>query len=286
MAKTTDRTILPMMPLFGLAVFCAAAVSPVLAGGELPPAPAPLQRITWEIGAEIYNFKYEESIMDEEGVFYGLNLGVAVRPWASEPQAGSTPDQGGPMFGLEGRVAFGQVDYDGALDDGTPLTVGNIDDYSLEIRGIIGMDRLAGDAIHNVYVGIGYRYLNDDLSIHPAGYERESNYLYLPIGYQLDFGLEEGWSWGIRLEYDIFLWGEQRSHLRQADPTLPDVRNEQNEGYGYRASVRLQHRYPEGVLIFEPFFRFWDIEDSDSSLGFFEPANETTEYGIQIIWMF
>ncbi|UCF15739.1 MAG: hypothetical protein JSW59_20280 [Phycisphaerales bacterium] len=285
MAKNTDRTMLPTMPAFVLALLCTATVSPVLAGGELSPTPAPLQKITWSIGAEIYNFKYEESIMDEEGVFYGFNLGCAWRPWATDVQTDSPPD-GGPMFGFEGRAAFGQVDYDGALDDGTPLTVNNIDDYALEVRGIIGMDQLAGEAIHNVYVGIGYRYLNDDLAVHPAGYERESNYLYLPIGFQLGVGLEEGWSWGARLEYDIFLWGEQRSHLRQADPTLPNIRNDQDEGFGYRASVRIQHKHSDGILIIEPFFRFWDIEDSEVSLGWLEPANETTEYGIQFIWMF
>ena len=284
MAKKTDRTMLLKMLKFVLALLCTAVVSPALGGGESPPTPAPLQKITWAIGAEIYNFKYEESIMDEEGVFYGFNLGFTMRPWAEDLQTDS-PSDGGPMFGFEGRAAFGQVDYDGALDDGTPLTIDNIDDYVLEARGIIGMDQLAGEAIHNVYVGIGYRYLNDDLALHPAGYERESNYLYLPIGFQLGFGLEDGWSWGARLEYDIFLWGEQRSHLRQADPALPNVRNDQNEGFGYRVSVRIQHKGTDGILIFEPFFRFWDIEDSDTSVGYFEPANETTELGIQIIWM-
>lgn len=284
MAKNIERKMHIKILTFVLALFCADAVSPVVKAGEFLPTSAPLRKITWAIGAEIYGFKYEESVMDEEGVFYGFNLDFKVRPWASDLHADSPPD-GGSMFGFEGRIAFGQVDYDGELSDGTPLTVNNIDDYVLETRGIIGMDRLAGDALHNIYVGIGYRYLNDDLSIHPAGYERQSNYLYLPVGYQLDFGLDEGWSWGARFEYDVFLWGEQRSYLRQADPSLPNVRNDQDEGFGYRVSVKFQHKNSDSILIFEPFFRFWDIEDSDISLGYFEPANETTEFGIQIIWL-
>ncbi|MHC4357072.1 MAG: hypothetical protein ACYS0H_30615, partial [Planctomycetota bacterium] len=101
-------------------------------------------------------------------------------------------------------------------------------------------------------------------------------------------GLDSGWSWAARFEYDIFLWGEQRSHLSDfpSDPPEPDVENEQDEGFGYRISVRLQREYSNGVLIIEPFFRFWDIEDSEISRGWFEPANETTEYGIRFIWMF
>ncbi len=284
MVMNTDRTMRIKMPTFALILLCTAAVSPVLAGDEFSPMPAPLQKITWAIGAEVYNFKYEESVMDEEGVFYGFNFDFVTRPWAEDLQTDSSSD-GGAMFGFDGRVAFGQVDYDGQLDDGTPLAIDNADDHVLEVRGFVGMDRLAAHAMHNVYVGIGYRYLKDDLSVHPAGYERRSNYLYLPIGYRLDFGLDAGWSWGAGIEYDVFLWGEQKSYLSQADPTLPDVQNDQDEGFGYRASVKLQHKSSNGVLILEPFFRFWDIEDSEVSVGFVEPANETTEYGIQIIWM-
>jgi len=39
--------------------------------------------------------------------------------------------------------------------------------------------------------------------------------------------------------------------------------------------------------VVEPFFRYWDIDESEVEFGsVFEPANETTEYGIQLIWMF
>lgn len=281
----TDRTMHPAMPVLILSLLCTAAVSPVAGEAESPPSPAALQRTAWQIGPQVYSFKYEESIMDEEGVFYGLNLAWIYRPWVPASQSEPLPE-GGTVFGLEGRVAFGQVDYDGALSDGSPLTINNIDDYSLEARAIFGTDWLGTDTMHTVYTGIGYRYLNDDLAVDPAGYERESNYVYLPFGYQFDAGLDEGWSWAARIEYDLFLWGRQSSHLSEADPTLPDVNNKQDSGYGYRASLRLQHKHTDGVFIIEPFFRFWDIDDSRISLGFFEPANETTEYGIQFIWMF
>jgi hypothetical protein len=170
----------------------------------------------------------------------------------------------------------------------TPLTVNNIDDYSLETRAIFGADWLGTDTLHTFYSGLGYRYLNDDLGTHPSGYERESNYVYLPFGYRFDASLDSGWSWGARLEYDVFLWGQQRSHLSDVHAVTPgpDIENDQDTGFGYRASVRLQREYSEGVLVIEPFFRFWDIEDSDINGGWFEPANETREYGIQLIWMF
>ena len=287
MAKMTKRRILVATLVLVPGLLFTADVSPAADQADSPPSPPTPQRTAWEIGAEIYSFKYEESVMEEEGLFLGFNLGYTSRPWLAESQTESTPE-GGVMFGLEGRFAFGQVDYDGALLDGTPYTIDNIDDYTLETRAILGADQLSSAAMHTIYTGLGYRYLNDDLSSDPAGYERESNYLYLPLGYQFGAGLDSDWSWAARFEYDIFLWGEQRSHLSDlsADPPEPDVENEQDEGFGYRVSVRLQREYSSGVLIIEPFFRFWDIEDSDISLGWFEPANETTEYGIRFIWMF
>ncbi len=287
MAKMTDRAMSPAVPVLFLGLFWAAGLSPALGEDDSPSLPATLQPVAWEIGAELYNFKYEESVMDEEGVFYGFNLGCILRPWVPDSHTESMPD-GGAMLGFEGRVAFGQVDYDGSLTDATPLTIDNIDDYTLETRAIFGADWLRTDTMHTAYAGIGYRYLNDDSSFHPSGYERESNYVYLPIGYQFDANLNSGWSWGARLEYDIFLWGEQRSHLSDVltTPPLPDIENEQDTGFGYRASVRFQRKYSDGVLIIEPFFRMWDIDDSDISGGWFEPANETKEYGVHFIWMF
>jgi hypothetical protein len=246
-----------------------------------------LQTNTWEIGAEIYSFKYEESIMEEEGTFLGFSLGYTHRPWVADLQPESESD-GGVMFSLEGRIAVGKVDYDGALLDGTPYKVDNIDDYTFETRAILGRDLLGSNAVSAIYTGLGYRYLNDDLSKDPAGYEREANYIYVPIGYQFATGLGSGWSWGARLEYDFFIWGEQRSHLGDVHsiPPEPGIETQQERGHGYRASLRLQRQYPDGVVVIEPFFRFWEIEDSNLDRGWFEPANETNEYGIHFVWRF
>ena len=105
------------------------------------------------------------------------------------------------MFRAEGRVAFGQVDYDGGIIDLetseiTPYSIDDIDDWVFEGRLLLGADWLYGSILNTLYAGIGYRYLNDDISFDPVGYERESNYLYIPIGYQFDNGSEMGWSFG------------------------------------------------------------------------------------------
>lgn len=254
---------------------------------EVPPPVKPerdqfaLKSTSFEIGPEFYFFEYEEpGLMKEEGGFIGVVLGFTSRDWAD-----SLPNKrGGSMFRAEARLAYGQVDYEGQTWGGTPLFIEDIDDFAFEGRLLLGVDFLVGNTVNTIYSGMGYRYLSDDLSEYAGGYLRQSNYLYLPIGYQFDSTYKAGWSIGFRLEYDVFLWGVQRSRL--SDVGLNDVDNEQDSGYGYRASIKIQKKSRKGAFIIEPFFRYWDIDDSDVNGGLFEPANNTTELGVQIIFMF
>ena len=136
----------------------------------------------WHIGPEVYYYKYKEpSVMKTTGMFYGLVFSSTSRYWVpASPQ--EQPWKSKWMGRVEGRFAYGQVDYDGALMDGTPYTVDNIDDFVWEIRLLMGPDFPQGNHITTPFVGIAYRYLNDDSSFDPAGYERESNYVYIPLG--------------------------------------------------------------------------------------------------------
>ncbi|PIV41068.1 MAG: hypothetical protein COS27_10960 [Nitrospirae bacterium CG02_land_8_20_14_3_00_41_53] len=63
------------------------------------------------------------------------------------------------MLKAEGRLSYGWVDYSnsGTMDD--------IDDYIWELRGLGGYDfSVLKASILTPYIGIGYRYLNDDMS--------------------------------------------------------------------------------------------------------------------------
>ena len=259
------------------------------------PAPYPgLRKTLFDIGAEVYRYEYEEpGLMEQKGMFYGIRFGYTDHTWVSDsPQ--SAPADGGLMFRADGRVAFGQVDYDGGIVDlntntVVPYSIDDIDDWVFEGRLLLGGDLLRRSALHTVYAGIGYRYLNDDTSFDPAGYGRESNYLYVPVGYLFGTCNETGWSFGFGAEFDVFIVGNQRSYLSDVGPAFSDVDNRQNSGYGYRASVKLQHKSTKGILVVEPFIRYWDIDDSELSFenfgAVFEPANETTEVGLSVLWM-
>ena len=46
----------------------------------------------------------------------------------------------------------------------------------------------------------------------------------------------------------VFIVGMQRSHLSDIDPAYSDADNRQNSGYGYRASVRFQHKSKDVIF--------------------------------------
>jgi len=244
------------------------------------------QRI-WEIGPEISRIKYEEpGVMKQEGVMYGIDISHTYHSGGVAPVE---TDEGferemetsyGSMFRGDIRFSNGQVDYDGSLQDGTPYKQDDIDDNMFEVRGLAGADLFTSSSLATAYIGVGYRYLNDDSSADPTGYERESNYVYMPLGVEAAFANNNGWVIGGTLEYDLFLWGHQKSDLTDFGEGV--IENDQDSGYGFRASLRFQ----KDNFIIEPFFRYWDIDESDVDRGWVEPANESTEYGVKFIWRF
>ena len=238
----------------------------------------------WEIGFEVSDIRYEEpGIMEQEGTMYGI--------------CASYTHRAEHMFRIEGRYAAGQVDYT-STNTGT---MSDIDDYLFELRFLFGSDyKLDSGAVLTPYIGFGYRYLNDDsgrmtTSTGHKGYERESNYYYSPIGIELMSDLGNDWSWGFTAEYDIFWYGLQKSHLSDVNPAYRDLENDQNSGYGARGSIKLLRRGETTGLLIEPYIRYWDINQSETTVisysGFivgygYEPENNSTEIGLKIAIMF
>jgi len=233
----------------------------------------PLQEHTWELGTEISHITYDEpNVMEEKGIMYGVFGSYAYRDnW---------------MLKADGKFSYGQVDYKNSG------TMDNIDDYMLEFRGLggYGFSILQASTL-TPYIGLGYRYLNDDLagttSTGAAGYEREQSYFYSPIGIETITKLENGWSIGTMLEYDIFWSGKNKSHFSDASPAYNDLEFDQDEGYGIRGSVKFQKEGDKVDYLIEPFIRYWNIKESDRDLltatntYYVEPKNNSTEFGIK-----
>lgn len=231
-----------------------------------------------EFGIELSQITYKEpGLMEESGNMFGLSF--------------SSASYDSFMFKGEGRYSSGTVDYTGAYSDGTPLSIDNIKDYGWESRILVG-GRASDSERTYIYTGLGYRYLNDAPPVSQGGYERESNYYYIPIGIEFIPAVKNDWSVGATIEYDIFLQGKQISHLSDFDPGLPDVTNAQKNGYGYRVSIKFQS--PDQKTVIAPFIRYWNIEKSEDEYIYYggdtyvcsEPKNNSNEIGIKFGWKF
>jgi hypothetical protein len=257
-----------------LAAALLAAVSTVVAAQPGQPDPL-LTRGGWEVGGQVAKYHYEEpnfaKITGERGGAVGAYTFIAPNRVYNR---------------IDGRVSYGSLDYEGSG------TMGNVPDSIIEARAVIGRDYVVSDNVAlSPYIGLGFRYLYDDLrgytSTGAAGYRRYSYYIYAPIGMTLRVRTGDQWVIAPTLEYDAFLGGRQYSKLSDANLGLPDASNTQKQGRGYRAYLMLE----TGHWSFGPWLHYWNIKDSDivpiaPGLAGMEPANWTREYGLELRYRF
>jgi hypothetical protein len=233
-------------------------------------------RHIWEIGPEISYIEYREpDIMSEKGLMYGIDAAYSYH--------------NGVMIKVAGRFSYGQVDYQNSV------TFNNIDDIIFEVRTLGGYDfKLSKSLTMTPFIGLGYRYLRDDMAgrTSPAGsekgYLRESNYYYSPIGIEAANVFDNGWSAGAIIEYDYFGKGKQKSNFSTAVAGYNDVENEQNSGYGLRGSIMIKKKTARLFFAIEPFIRYWNIDQSEIQNltdyeTILEPKNESTEIGVKFM---
>jgi hypothetical protein len=242
---------------------------------------------SFEIGVNLGYLDYEEDDfnVDIDGFMYGL--------------IGSYTYHNQIMLATSLEFTYGELDYDGfVMTDGAVPWDEDTEDWILEWRGLVGYDFTSNSHVITPFVGIGYRYWNDDID-GPFGYEREVEYWYSPIGIKTVSPLSGAWTWGIAAEYDLFWSGEVESHLSDIMSGLndPEVEQDSGDGYGLRFSVRFSRACANSSssLSIEPYISYWDIDESDTEtltlygvpIGFvFEPENDTLTYGLRIGWQF
>lgn len=193
------------------------------------------------------------------------------------------------MFKLDGRFSFGDVDYSSPGSSGSGSASG-IRDYQYETRFAFGYVYKASENTQlTPFFGIGHRHLSNnsggmvtDRGAH--GYDRRSNYLYSPMGVEGVVRFKNGWSFNATGEYDLFWHGWQYSELGDFDPAFGTILSNQDNGWGARASLSLIKDLGPIDFAFGPYFRYWDIDNSEIGFEFggLEPANKTKEWGAKI----
>lgn len=208
----------------------------------------------FKLGYEgLYMYYDEPNIMHEKGY---LNGGFG--SWTGYFTEHSL------MIKVEAEAVGGSMRYDGKYSDGTKLDC-NTDDFLATARATIGLGIDYGNVGVTPYLGIGGRYWYDKIKA-PGGYERRIKQLYLPIGFNIISRLDDKWSLGGTLEGDLFLGGQVESELSQVGSSYEDASNTQNfmEGGGARISAFVEYDFESCALGFEPYFRYWQFEDSKS----------------------
>ncbi len=269
--------------LLGVLLLSQTVLMPTAGANEYQRyAPAELSSSQgFELGGQISHYRYVEPDFSpgfdvvDKGTKFGLTANM-IQKFGKTPRV---------WFGkVEGRFAYGQVDYSGS---GT--SSGN-DDYLFEGRVLIGRDSVFHYSGWSPYIGFGYRYLDNDsqgqTSTGAYGYQRESQYIYLPLGITTRFYAGRNARIATNIEYDELLYGKQISHLSDVGSGYADISNDQHSGYGMRGNIMYERQH----WGFGPFVNYWHIRTSDVAcagvLCGVEPNNRTTEYGLELRYRF
>ena len=130
-------------------------------------------------GTKIYEERHpvdNSFFMSQDGWMLGINTN-------SETYDNST------YVGFKNRLAYGQVDY---TSNGTG-TMAAIPDYQLETTRYLGVPINGSNSRITFFTGLGGRYLLNASGLKlsstgHAGYDRESRYVYIPIGVNFETG--------------------------------------------------------------------------------------------------
>lgn len=221
---------------------------------------------------EISHIEYREPnvespdglVMKETGIMQGISGDIAMFPK-------------NVMIKFDARLSFGKVDYSSLVSGSFP----GIRDYQAETRFSLGYVYAASERLHlTPYGGIGLRFLFNGLSAAgPGGYDRHQYYLYSPIGMESVLRIRSGWSLLATAEYDLYWHGWQHSFF---PGTIEGWRFDQSNGWGARGYFGFSRTAGRVDFSFGPYFRFWDIADSDVVGGYHEPPNTSKEWGCKI----
>lgn len=230
-------------------------------------------RVRWSFGFEGHEYIYKETV---DNAFFMRDQG---KMWGSYAGMKWSPQQH-PLF-VEFQARSTQSNHIHYKSNGTgSADKGKYRTY--EVRLLSGYRLDETGSTWEPYLGLGFRNLvNDDQGIITstghAGYYRESDYFYLPLGLRYEREWKHPYKIQAEIEYDAFIGGNQTSC-----PGGTITHNYQPKGYGARSSLTLIRVYPSFDLHYSLFIRLWEIEESEPGFGGLEPENRTISYGIRL----
>lgn len=197
------------------------------------------------------------------------------------------------LLHLSQDISIGPVNYQGDEGQGTITDAQN---QVYETRLWSGYRfSLNNSAQFIPYAGFGYRNLHNNLqdgsinNVIDAHFPlRVIQYFYSPIGSYFTFDTWHHTLTSLQLEYDYFWHGVVTTHSFNIPGagTIPEVTNEQSQGYGLRTSLLINIPMHHSWLSFGPYLHYWNIAKSNTVStddgDFIEPRNNTIEVGAEL----
>lgn len=192
---------------------------------------------------------------------------------------------------LEARGSYGQMDYESVSG-----SVDNLPQWEAESRLLVGADRtMNGGSIMRGYVGLGAHYISVNgkdtiTNLGLLGYDRRIMQFYIPLGATYKFNAY-GLQFAPNLEVDPMVWGNVSTRLGNI-PGYYNVENRQTSGIGLRGEFMMGQDAAGGAgWQFGPFFRYWNIPDSDVTIdpngdAWIEPKNKRLQAGATLKLLF
>lgn len=262
------------------------------AHAEMATSTSPASPHQLSVGVEGYYYGYDEKytkkhIMDFRGALLGV---TATYNYNFVNHF---------FMGADFRLAFGKANYRGGITDlekktTKPATSKGIINSLLETRLLVGKKYMTGNGLRiSPYTGVGYRLKSDfssrnlfithDSTVSGRGYNRASQYFYVPFGLTVTKELNQEWSVAATGEYDLFILGKQWSGTAHF--------HTQRHGYGLKADVSVAKRINNKSISFGPFIYYWNVKNSNvirDRRGHYwiEPKNTTVEAGLQLKFRF
>ena len=214
--------------------------------------------LKWGLDYQYVYMRYKEpGVMSESGQFPGVRGQLRLRPWSYFDVS------------LGGSYMDGNLEYNGATFDGTPVNT-NTSDYVREYR------LLLHKVINGFELSMGYavRFWHNDMII---SYTRDTEYKFIPLiaRYSMD-------PFYFSVEYRLWLEGNNVSGVSKVVAGAHDVEFTQNTGEGFALEVGVQ--YPFGPVQGRVYvaYDYWNVAksdiQSDGTQLLIEPKNNTSSY--------
>lgn len=217
------------------------------------------------VGAELRYYQYSEPelALTHTGLLYGA--------WGEWNWTSAIGD--GKLYG---NFLYGVIDYDGALCNKLNVCTPHQAKTTDMISKINTRLFFSVTPEFKGFAGLGYRYLYD-LGQGTGFYTRTGNWLYLPLGAELNFE-----KFKFEIEYDLIGYGTIMSNLSEASSTYQDLTLNQ-KGYGLLLSASYDFSSDWSI---KGLYELWFLDTSNSMTSggktFYEPQNSSQSISVGV----